>query len=290
MTDHISQPIEGFKAGKRQRVLSEDDDDKASGWNSTFSSEIGGEGSWNKSRTVSHQLQGGSSLEAFNTPLSNPFLVVDDDTSTVPGSPFDDVFENQDDDIEILSTASANSETLPLPSYDSTESMIAQKMSNLSMNEREKVYFDIHGVNSPIDEDAERGFRERKLKEMTDELSIIQSDDRKAYDMAHSANSSYVGDFNFRLRFLRAERFDAKLAAVRYARHYQLKLELFGPDKLGRNITQEDLESEDLEALYCGLSQILPRRDTAGRLVWIWIGSSKQQSFSNKALVGTATL
>jgi hypothetical protein len=205
MTDHhVSQPVQGFPAGKKQRVLStddgddDDDNDNKSVLNSTHTGYS--EGSWNKITPSGfpHHHQGGSSSVG-----------------------------ESDDNIEIVSIGSDNSETLPHPSYDFTESLIAQKMSNLSMQEREEVCFDIHSVNSPIDEDAESGFRERKLEEMEGKLLRIQSGDRKAYDMAHSTNSSYVEDCDFRLRFLRAERFDARLAAVRYARHYQVKLQFF---------------------------------------------------------------
>ena len=72
--------------------------------------------------------------------------------------------------------------------------------------------------------------------------------------MARNTNQGYVDNSDFRLRFLRAERFDEKLAAIRYVRHYQMKLELFGVNKLGQNIIQDDLDDESLEALYCGTS------------------------------------
>jgi hypothetical protein len=195
--------------------------------------------------------------------------------------------EEKDDDID---TVSITDGPIPHPSWSSSESLIAQIMSKLSMKEREEVYYDIHGVQDVIDEDAEEGFVDRKLKDMADELLKIHPSDREAYDMAISSHPSYVEHRGFRLRFLRADRFDPKLAAVRYANHYATKLELFGPEKLGRDIVQDDLGREALDALYCGVSQTLPRRDATGRVVWLWIPGSKQQSFSKEALVSIPDL
>jgi hypothetical protein len=153
------------------------------------------------------------------------------------------------------------------------------------MKEREEVYFDVHGVSDVIDEDAESGFLDRKLEEMENELRKIDSSENTAYDMAHSLNPDYVQDRDFCLRFLRADRFDANLAACRYARHYETKLELFGKEKLTRDIVQDDLGSEALKNLYSGMNQILPRRDNAGRLVWIWVAAPQNQIYSREALV-----
>jgi hypothetical protein len=200
-----------------------------------------------------------------------------------PATPYS--YRGDEDEIDTLPISVDG--PLPHPSYDLTASLIAQKMSNLSMKEREEVYFDIHGVADVIDETAEADFLDRKLVEMAQALKDADSIVKRAYNMAHSANPSYVDDRDFRLRFLRAERFDAKLAAVRYVRHYETKLELFGPGKIARDIVQEDLGSEALDALYCGAAQILPRRDNAGRLVLFWIPGAKHASYSIDALVCT---
>mmetsp|Transcript_12151 Transcript_12151/g.19181 ORF Transcript_12151/g.19181 Transcript_12151/m.19181 type:complete len:606 (-) Transcript_12151:24-1841(-) len=203
--------------------------------------------------------------------------------STPPASPYTE----EDDDIDTLPINSVpiTDGPIPHPSWSLTESLIAQKMSKLSMKEREDVYYDIHGVQDAIDEDAEEGFADRKLKEMETEILKRSSSERNAYNLARSNSPSFVDDRDFRLRFLRADRFDPKLAALRYVRHYQTKLELFGKEKLGRHIVQDDLGSEALDNLYSGMNQILPRRDNAGRLVWIWIAAPHEQSYSREALL-----
>ena len=173
------------------------------------------------------------------------------------------------DDIDTLPISSGG--TIPHTDYKLTESLIAKKMSQLTMEERENVYHDIHAVTGVVDEKSEPGFLNRKLNELEMEIQRIDFRNRQAYELALCLAPAYVRDSAFRLRFLRADRFNAKLAAERYTRHYQLKLELFGPQKLGRHIVQDDLDKEALDKLYSGMNQSLPKRDTAGRLVWILI-------------------
>ena len=80
-----------------------------------------------------------------------------------------------------------------------------------------------------------------------------------------SKNPEYVKDVKFRLMFLRSEHFDAA-AAARKLRHFlTMKLELFGPEKLCRPITLDDLDPDDIECLMNGHLQLLNKRDQAGR-------------------------
>ena len=148
---------------------------------------------------------------------------------------------------------------------DFVDSMIAAELSKMSVEEREKAYLDIHGVNECIDESPE--MIEQGLKEMKIELELLPS--REAYDRAMKMDEKYVSDRDFRLRFLRCDLFDAQKAAIRFAKHFQLKLDLFGPDKLVLDITQDDLEKDVMDVLYSGDGRFLPQRDRAGRLVMI---------------------
>jgi hypothetical protein len=54
------------------------------------------------------------------------------------------------------------------------------------------------------------------------------------------------------LQFLRAEQYDTKHAARRILRHFEKKLDLFGPEKLGKSITMDDLDHDDLDCLTAG--------------------------------------
>ncbi|KAG7344064.1 hypothetical protein IV203_022072 [Nitzschia inconspicua] len=69
------------------------------------------------------------------------------------------------------------------------------------------------------------------------------------------------------LRFLRVERYNLQSALKRIVKHYEMKLELFGHEKLGTRITLDDLDHEDLKTLRSGGFQSLPSRDRDGRVV-----------------------
>jgi hypothetical protein len=71
------------------------------------------------------------------------------------------------------------------------------------------------------------------------------------------------------LRFLRADGFDVNAAAERLGKHFAVKLELFGPELLAKDIVQDDLDEDDLKALYHGdMGHVLPFRDRAGRTIF----------------------
>ena len=267
----LSQPkMDEFRSDKRRRTSFASTEDQSASFGAS---------------SMDSMIRGGDASSGVVAPNSSDRI----DNSTYSMTTNEE--ETEKYEIEMYSKAERERQQqqqhqLPHPSYEITESIIAQEMSSLSVKDREAVYYDIHGVAPVIDETSEHDFLDRKLKAMDTELQINSIGiDRKAFDMANSSNPQYVGDRNFRLRFLRSERFDEKLAAVRYLKHFQLKLDLFGPDFLGRDIVQDDLDQETLEALYCGTGQILKRRDSAGRLIWFWLAGEKNTLFSDRAMV-----
>ena len=90
---------------------------------------------------------------------------------------------------------------------------------------------------------------------------------KQAYNKALKSNREYVLDKKFRLKFLRAEKFDAALAASRLVLHFEEKLELFGEDLLGREILLSDLDEDDLDTLNMGYLQVLQQPDSNNRKV-----------------------
>lgn len=99
------------------------------------------------------------------------------------------------------------------------------------------------------------------------ETEIQQIPEKAAYDMAVKISPDYVQSNRFRLMFLRACQGDAKKAAKRITRHFSTKLNLFGSEKLVKDIELSDLDEYDMEALQSGGFQVLPKRDLAGRNV-----------------------
>jgi hypothetical protein len=124
-------------------------------------------------------------------------------------------------------------------------------------------YLNVHGVSDLIEETPE--MVEGGLVQLESEILLLK--DRAAYDLAESMDPSYTRNRDFRLAFLRTELFDSQQAAVRLIRHFQMKLDLFGRDRLVMDITQDDLDKDDMDALYSGYGQFLSATDRAGRLI-----------------------
>jgi hypothetical protein len=147
----------------------------------------------------------------------------------------------------------------------SSEKMIAEELSKLSLQDREKAYEDVHGVRNLVEESQQ--LIEKSLLDMEQELKSV--DNRFAYDEAERVSKDYVSCRKLRLMFLRATLFDPKKAASRLVDFFNFKLELFGAEKLVKNITYEDLGEDGMEAMKEGAQQILPSRDSQGRAVVI---------------------
>ncbi len=106
--------------------------------------------------------------------------------------------------------------------------LLAKEMNQLSVDEREKVLDDVHGIARVTDEPEE--FIEACLELLENELTKISS--KAAYDLASSMSKEYTSRKKIRLVFLRAESFDPPNAASRMVRLFDEKYELFGGDKL----------------------------------------------------------
>ncbi len=130
----------------------------------------------------------------------------------------------------------------------------AREFARLSSNEQAHVWNDLtgdEGRRRTFGTDGKEYFTkvlyepddlvEEALKDLDDEIKKIPSDQKRALEKAMQMSKDYISR-NFRLKFLRAEKFDAHLAAVRMALHFEEKLELFGEDKLVREIIQSDLD------------------------------------------------
>jgi hypothetical protein len=154
---------------------------------------------------------------------------------------------------------------------EDVDSLVAQAMANLSTKERDQVLHDIHGVSDETMETPE--IIAQSLEQLQEEIQQIEN--KEAYDLARSQNPNYVHNRHFELRFLRADLFDIRNAALRLVQHFKVKLDLFGRDRLVKDISQEDLSENDMRNLYSGYFQTLPLRDPAGRLISVWLPHPK---------------
>jgi len=147
------------------------------------------------------------------------------------------------------------------PSRRDVDRHIAAELNRLSMEEREKAMNDVHGVRDVKDE--EPNLIQARLREMDSRLQSTK--ERTSYDIAFSMSPEYVSNQNFRLLFLRAAKYDGIAAAALMIEFFELKKELWGTEKLCTDITLDDFDQDDMEALMAGYCQICPLRDMAGR-------------------------
>jgi hypothetical protein len=143
-----------------------------------------------------------------------------------------------------------------LPGY------LARELHRLQPQAQSKVFEDLIGISRKHPED--------NVMERIAELQLAmsrRSSNREAYEVAVSMSPEYVS--SQLLSFLRAEDFNPKAAARRVMSHFRKKLELFGLDRLVKDISLEDLDEDDTEALSCGGIQFLPSKDRTGRPVFV---------------------
>jgi hypothetical protein len=191
----------------------------------------------------------------------------------------------------LLSTGDEENDTtvhvlsVPTPCQDPdpglADSLIARDMAASSRKDLERAYYDVHGISEDMEETP--AFIERSLDDFDREIRCHP--DNQAFQKAESMNWDYVQNPEFRLMFIRADRFDVKSAALRFVRHFQVKLDLFGEEKLAMDITQDDLDRDSMEAVYSGLAQLLPEPDRGGRAVLLWNANGAQYSLTQLAKV-----
>ncbi len=163
------------------------------------------------------------------------------------------------------------------------EKLLTEELDRLSLVEHEKIMFDVHGITQinqedPLDVDI-------LLQEIENQINKIRK--KPAYEHALYFNKEYIQDRSFRLRFLRCDRFDSKLAAQRIVRHFQIKRELFGYiEILGRDVRLNDLSPDDTIALESGFIQVLPTRDAAGRSIFSIAPMHRPETCSVENCVG----
>ena len=163
----------------------------------------------------------------------------------------------------------------PSLSYGDATSSLAKELSQLGVDERNKVMEEIHGVDTLVDEDAT--FIQTRLERMKFEIDILrervgQENQKEVEDYNRAcflAPTMYSYKYNkkFYLMFLRSTKYDPKAAGRKLVTHFRMKAQLFGPDKVGKEITLKDLDEDDTAALKSGYHLFLPTKDSAGRAV-----------------------
>jgi len=99
------------------------------------------------------------------------------------------------------------------------------------------------------------------------EIGNTSNPDLEAYKVAREQDSTYVTNPNFIISFLRADGYNPGKAAWRMFRHLKIKRDLFGDDKVARDILLDDLGEEGRKYLERGAIQVLTMPDDDGRRV-----------------------
>lgn len=166
------------------------------------------------------------------------------------------------------STASNNSDAQKSNTEnDEVDKFLAESMNKLSLEERQKVLDEVHGIVPQDHVEEESAFVDATLKRMETHLLLIKRG--SSYEKAELLNDAYVSNRPFRVLFLRSNRYDPKASAAHMIRYFEIKEELFGTHKLVQEILIEDLDPSDIKCLESGCSQILPQTDRANRRVFL---------------------
>lgn len=189
------------------------------------------------------------------------------------------------------------------------DKLLIEELQELSVADRGMVQEEIHGVSTcAVSEDNEKiseGLKclEEEIRAIRQEVLLssdqvsrsgytydesiwayLAVDEERSSASSLSPNSqkrllySYVFHPDFRLKFLRADLYDAKKAAHRYLRCVECLLKYYGSYALQRPLMYDDLGKECQDVFKAGYTQILPSRDRAGRLVVICQPRDKETS------------
>ena len=168
------------------------------------------------------------------------------------------------------------------------ENLIASDLQTSSYQERENIYADLHAVSQGIQESPE--FIQAKIEQLKRELNEMKLNSdgttaagTTAYELAESISYDYVHNRKFQLMFLRSAMYDCRLAAEKFTTYMDQKLALFGIDYLCKDITQNELDMYDKEALDCGMFTKVPNiKDRAGRSICcLFIDLTSSRSIEN---------
>lgn len=161
----------------------------------------------------------------------------------------------------------------------SIEKLWAKELYELNPNKREKINDELHGVSfSQKQHNLEEGWSEQHysfyLDSFQTEIDKVLPQDKQSYLEGVELGSSYILSPDFRLAFLRVERYDIEAAAIRYCFCLDFLVEFFGKDALFRPLILTDLTKREMKFLREGFVQVLPSRDRLGRRIMINLGDN----------------
>ena len=164
--------------------------------------------------------------------------------------------------------------------HEQVSAMMAAELNSLTTAERTGVLEDVHGVGDMPAEELIPNVLNEKLLQM--EMALRSIPLKPAFDEAQrlcgGKPTGLVNDPSFRIRFLRAERYDPHGAAVRLIGNIQIIYETFGPEGLVRPLQLSDMmldagnQGSDTFLFSGNFFQVMPFRDRLGRRIVVRSG------------------
>jgi hypothetical protein len=148
------------------------------------------------------------------------------------------------------------------------DDLLSQAFNELTFEEREEHQEVLHGVRDMAIEDE--SLVDCALQELESHLANTKTS--SIYELAETMDAAYVSAKAFRVMFLRANEYDAKAAADQMLRFFESKHQLFGRDKLVKDITIADLDEDDVAYLKQSFLRFAGK-DRSGRQVTVHIGA-----------------
>ena len=153
------------------------------------------------------------------------------------------------------------------------DKLVSKALLSMSVEERNKVREEIHGVRNLARSETPELVRNSlvKLAEELNNDAIIPPEQKRAYLRSRSFTNppSYISSDAFKLRFLRLEFFDISRAARQIMKFVEVLLEMFGEFALQRPIRLSDFPKREQQYIRKGHLQYLPFRDRSGRRILV---------------------
>mmetsp|Transcript_14342 Transcript_14342/g.29240 ORF Transcript_14342/g.29240 Transcript_14342/m.29240 type:complete len:516 (-) Transcript_14342:30-1577(-) len=197
-----------------------------------------------------------------------------------------DKFDCNQDGVTSSTSASGDGQSSPddesveiIPDPLAMEEMWGKELLHLKYDEREANNDRVHGMKSwAVPETPEQN--NRALNDMQTEINKLPLEEKRAHERGLELHSLYIQSKEYRLRFLRATRFDVKAAAYQYCKCQDYMSDLFGEVALRRRLFLTDLNDEELSYMREGQFQILPSRDCLGRRIIVFNFSKLARTYS----------
>ncbi len=170
-------------------------------------------------------------------------------------------------------------EVLYKSNYDKADAFLSNELLGLSVNDRNAIHEEIHGVRCLAPEESPK-LIVKSLREFWATVAALPDSKKTAYEQCRSIAASRkiankrnktkhyaIDEPSFHLRFLRSELFDAQKAAIRYVNYLNFVYKLWGRIALEREIKFSDFNKEEARLFRKGNYQLLPVRDQSGRKV-----------------------